>query len=223
MRNFTFFLILSFAAFVFITCADIEDKSDDIAATFDQQESKKQECENQQNHFWNGSRCVNPCEKNPCGNNARCQSISYSDYECKCDDGLFWNGSECRNIPSCDSKGITPCKDQDTGYIWSALANEKMNWDNAIAYCDNLMAGGFSDWSLPSLEVLKTLCIGIGLSKLGDTEFFWSSTPHSNEHYAWGYLFYDRSDWSWADQELCSYDVSESTFKSSSQAVRCVR
>ena len=224
MKNFTFFLILSFAVFVFTVCDDIENKSDDIAAAFDQQESKKQECESQNNHFWNGSRCVNPCESNPCGNNATCQSISYSDYECRCSYGLFWNGYECRNIPLCDLNGITPCKDKDTGYIWSALAKEKMNWDSAITYCEELVEGGYSDWNLPSIEVWKTFCFGSGLSKLKDDGVFWSSTLYnSNEKFAWVYSFFDRSDWIWAEQELCSYDVSDTAFKSSSQAIRCFR
>lgn len=86
--------------------------------------------------------------------------------------------TECKEGYCCVTKNTTPCIDPDTNYIWSARARQDMDWYSAIAYCDNLSEGGYDDWSLPSKEVLANFYNGNGSSKLGDTGFFWSSTPN---------------------------------------------
>jgi len=85
--------------------------------------------------------------------------------------------AEAEKRRSCDSnRGKFPCIDNTTGYMWSQLAPTEMTWGQAKNYCENLNQGGFSDWHLPSLNVLQTI-VGSGSSKFGDTGWFWSSTP----------------------------------------------
>ena len=126
-------------------------------------------------YFFNGSECANPCDAKPCGSEI-CEAKGSDTYECKCREG-YWDGSKCGEFPPCDMKNITPCIDTDTQYVWSARARQDMDWYSAIDYCDNLSEGGYDNWSLPSKEVLANFYNGNGSSKLGDTGFFWSSTP----------------------------------------------
>ena len=95
------------------------------------------------------------------------------------------------NLPECSPTSATPCIDSETinsdlektNLIWSGKAPEGMRWIDAVDYCKNLNEGGYSDWQLPSLDVLQTLvkkCEISGYSdgecsKFGDTAFFWSS------------------------------------------------
>ena len=125
-------------------------------------------------YFYNGSECVSPCEKNPCGN-GNCKSISVTTYECECSVG-YWDGSKCDEFPECDFQNITPCRDRLTNYIWSARAKQDMDWDSAISYCNNLMEGNFSDWTLPAIDILISLKYSSSYSIFGDSLVFWSST-----------------------------------------------
>lgn len=71
---------------------------------------------------------------------------------------------------SCDSnKGLFPCVDYATGYMWSKIL------EPGDGSCLSLYHGGFSDWYLPSIDVLETI-MGKGSSKLGDTVWLMSST-----------------------------------------------
>ena len=109
---------------------------------------------------------------------------------------------------NCESENrIFPCKDNATGYMWSKKSSS-MTWDAAINYCKRLNEGGFSDWHLPSLNLLKTLQ-GSGSSKLGDTGWFWSSTL-DDDSYAWRLDFADGK-------------ASNNFNKSYRSFVRCVR
>lgn len=158
-------------------------------------------------YFFNGSECVNPCDEKPCGNNVVCEATGADTYNCNCSEG-YWDGSKCGEFPPCDMKNITPCIDPDTNYIWSSRARQDMDWDSAMAYCDNLEKGGYSDWSLPSKEVLLHFYNGNGSSKLGDTGYFWSSTPY-DDYGAWHVDF--------SNGNVYVYN------KSNSYSVRCVR
>ena len=96
------------------------------------------------------------------------------------------------------------------GYTWSPPSSEGMEWDDAVSYCDNLAACGYSDWHLPTISELRTLvknckrtkaggscgvtdsclsydcwsdeCYGCddGHSKLGDFDIYWSSSTLSD-------------------------------------------
>lgn len=116
--------------------------------------------------------------------------------------------TECKEGYCCVTKNTTPCIDPDTNYIWSARARQDMDWDSAIAYCDNLSEGGYDDWSLPPEEVLANFYNGNGSSKLGDTGYFWSSTPYDVSE---AYLV------NFSNGDVFNYR------KSDSDSVRCVR
>lgn len=93
-----------------------------------------------------------------------------------CEKG-YWDGSKCDEFPPCDTKNITPCRDRDTNYIWSARARQDMDWDSAMAYCENLVEGEFSDWRLPSADVLDTLNrYGASGNIFGEDDIYWSSS-----------------------------------------------
>lgn len=98
------------------------------------------------------------------------------------------------NLPECSPTSATPCIDSATGLIWSGKAPERIRWIDAVDYCKNLNEGGYSDWRLPSLAVLRTLvkeCESNGYSdgecsKFGDIVFFWSSSSQGQ-----GVFFYN--------------------------------
>lgn len=116
--------------------------------------------------------------------------------------------AEAEKRVSCDTMPRKfPCIDSATGYMWSQQAPMDMTWSDAVNYCENLNQGVFSDWHLPSLNLLKSL-IGSGSSKLGDTGWFWSSTSNDSNH---------------ASDVNFSNGKGRSSSKSDKDSVRCVR
>jgi uncharacterized repeat protein (TIGR02543 family) len=80
--------------------------------------------------------------------------------------------------------------DPTTGLMWvyDASANGTANRDNAIAYCDNLVYAGHSDWFLPGVGQIhamynqKALFMGVQVAD------YWSSTPYDTGYdWYWGY------------------------------------
>jgi hypothetical protein len=67
------------------------------------------------------------------------------------------------------------------GLIWSGVAHQKMNWQQAINYCENLGGGA----RLPTADEYRALVQAMSLggqytaSLLPETggRFFWSSSP----------------------------------------------
>ena len=49
-----------------------------------------------ENYFWNGSECINPCESDPCTgiphSDGVCRSVGAEIYTCGCDEGYYWWG-----------------------------------------------------------------------------------------------------------------------------------
>ena len=101
------------------------------------------------------------------------------------------------------------CTDPETGYMWSSIASQDfVDARMAISYCETLNEKGFSDWKLPTLNVLKTI-ISNGKSKFGDRGIFWSSTLT-------GGFFYEHVDF--------SRGISPTFIpKGASYSARCVR
>ena len=117
------------------------------------------------------------------------------------------------NLPECSPTSAVPCFDSATGLIWSGQSAEKMHWADAVNYCKNLNDGGYSDWRLPSEEVLGSLvqncnnssgCEGDTdgkYSKFGDIVFLWSSTGGSST--ALGiYFFNSEAQWKSVDESF---------------------
>ncbi|MBO7126670.1 DUF1566 domain-containing protein [bacterium] len=70
------------------------------------------------------------------------------------------SGDTESKIPECDpttahTYGYPSCK--ESGLLWSLQANDAMDWDEAVSYCDNLNASGFDDWRLPTISELRKL------------------------------------------------------------------
>ena len=107
--------------------------------------------------------------------------------------------------------------DTSTGLMWQQAGSANyMDWEHALAYCEGLNLGGYTDWRLPNEKELRSLVDysrynpAINTTYFPNTvtvsSFYWSSTTYaSNADYAWGVYFhygyhshYDKSD---------SYDV----------------
>ena len=61
------------------------------------------------------------------------------------------------SLPQCSSANQTPCKDAQSGLIWSDTALFIMNHEDAAQFCETLTEGGYSDWRLPNIDELRTL------------------------------------------------------------------
>ena len=88
--------------------------------------------------------------------------------------------------------------DQMTGLMWQATEIRPEKWQQALAYCNQLDLGGYSDWRLPTIKELSTLVDESRANPAIDTTFFpgtrsssyWSSTTFT-EHpgFAWHVRF----------------------------------
>ena len=47
--------------------------------------------------------------------------------------------------------------DATTGLVWQKEFTSSINWNDALAYCQNLIYAGFTDWRLPNLNELASL------------------------------------------------------------------
>ena len=102
------------------------------------------------------------------------------------------------DLPECTPASEMPCIDSETWLVWSEKTADKINWEDAVTYCEQLNEGGYGDWQLPGFEVLMTLrqncepvifaenlgCNNTAdapFSKLGDDIPLWSSKPNYNK------------------------------------------
>jgi len=89
--------------------------------------------------------------------------------------------------------------DQMTGLTWQTIEVRPLKWAQALAYCEQLDLGGFTDWRLPTIKELSTLVNNKQINPSIDTTFFpatrsapyWTSTTFA-EHpgFAW-YVHFD--------------------------------
>ena len=90
--------------------------------------------------------------------------------------------------------------DTSTGLMWQqAGPSNEMNWEQALAYCEELNLGGYTDWRMPAKKALRSLVDfsrvdpAINTTYFPDTimSFYWSSTTNVYlTDYAWGAYFY---------------------------------
>jgi len=79
--------------------------------------------------------------------------------------------------------------DHTTGLTWQKNGPEAMAWEEALVYSEGLSLGGQSDWRLPNIKELRSLCDASRANPALDTTFFpdaqatpyWSSTSMVND------------------------------------------
>ncbi|MCU0661510.1 MAG: DUF1566 domain-containing protein [Myxococcota bacterium] len=59
--------------------------------------------------------------------------------------------------------------DVSTGLMWQSYPYWSGEWEAAIAYCDALELGGYTDWSLPTISELRSLVRGCDATMTGGT------------------------------------------------------
>ncbi|MEI8079940.1 MAG: DUF1566 domain-containing protein, partial [bacterium] len=108
--------------------------------------------------------------------------------------------------------------DNNTGLVWQQAAATAVSWENALAYAANLTLGSKSDWRLPNIKELRSICDDTRSNPALDTTVFpgttatryWSSTTQIND-----------STNAWLVEALTglvAYDA-----KTATCSVRCVR
>ena len=118
-----------------------------------------------------------------------------------------WNGESMDNTNNAGNytdNGDGTITDSSTGLIWQQTGpSDSMIWEKALAYCEGLNLGGFSDWRLPTIKELKSLvddsrnnpAINISYFLNTVSSFYWSSTTYANgTNGAWGVSFDDGGD-----------------------------
>jgi len=80
-------------------------------------------------------------------------------------------------LPSYHNNGDGTISDLNTGLMWSQTpdmdqdgdidVDDKMTYDEAVAYASEYIAGGYSDWRLPSIKELYSLIIFNGVDPSG--------------------------------------------------------
>ena len=129
--------------------------------------------------------------------------------------------AEAEKKGSCDTiPRKFPCTDLTTGYMWSQQAPQAMTKYEAVTYCKNLNHGGFSDWNLPNINLLKTLG-GNGSSKLGDKGNFWASDTGGSRTF--NPYTHETSSYYGCTVIFSNNSTNCTTEENKKNAVRCVR
>lgn len=117
------------------------------------------------------SVCINPCDEDPCSEIANatggCVATNWDEFSCECEDSYKWDETKCAPLPECGLDNITPCRDSSTKLVWSAKSSGTKTITNAIAYCDGLNEGEYTDWRVPNIDELRSLINGCSNTKVG--------------------------------------------------------
>lgn len=103
-------------------------------------------------------------------------------------------------------------EDKDSNLIWqiknTTEAQNKLSWENAVAYCENLQLMGTGEWRLPNTNELKSLMDYTQSNPIVNSTYFpfiseinylWASTSY-NANEAWnlnvrtGLVYYNQKD-----------------------------
>ncbi len=79
--------------------------------------------------------------------------------------------------------------DTATGLMWQQTEAGAMNWEDALAYCENLELAGYTDWRLPNINELQSLVdfeknfpsIDPTFFPGAESYLYWSSTTYAIE------------------------------------------
>ena len=155
-------------------CRNKENTTSGHLCTVDENSKEFYSCECENRHVWFQGECRRDlCDPNPCleveNATGYCKNAAdYSDYTCECDNSIFeYNGTICKTFPECSPESETPCKDSQTGLIWSARSLDTMDWTSAHSYCENSTEDGFKDWRLPTINELRTLIRNCSATRIG--------------------------------------------------------
>ncbi len=85
--------------------------------------------------------------------------------DCDCDNCNSHIPIENREEKAPSNSG--PYTDPNTQIVWSLEMGHWLSWEHANDYCENSEAYGFSDWSLPTIDQLRTLIKGCDNTKTG--------------------------------------------------------
>jgi hypothetical protein len=99
--------------------------------------------------------------------------------------------------------------DRATGLFWQKDFATPKTWQQALAYCEGLIYGGYGDWRLPNVNELRSLYDAKNnpasdFPDMPSDEYFWSSTSEVFGN-AWFVHFSDEDVFS--DIKTESYDV----------------
>jgi hypothetical protein len=101
--------------------------------------------------------------------------------------------------------------DTSTSLRWQqAGSSNAQTWEQALAYCEGLNLGGYTDWRLPTIKELESLVDYSRYDPAINTTYFpsavsslyWASTTYAyNTNHAWGVHFYygDGNDYNYKD------------------------
>ena len=92
------------------------------------------------------------------------------------------------NTPSLTNNNNLTITDNVTGLMWQKADGGEMTIENAVAYCDNLFLGGYSDWRLPiPIEAFSILnhqnsnpAIDTNYFASTAAEYWWTSVFENN-------------------------------------------
>jgi len=85
------------------------------------------------------------------------------------------------NIPTFINNGDGTITDTVTGLMWQGLDGGEMRIENAIAYCDTLTLGGFTNWRLPTAQESFSILNMQNVNPALNTTYF----PNNNAEYWW--------------------------------------
>jgi len=90
----------------------------------------------------------------------------------------------CVSTPTYIDNGDGTVSDTSTGLMWMQTDSEEtLNWEEALSYCENLEAGGYSDWRLPDVKELQSIVDYDGSYPAIDQDFFACTEFDDNENY----------------------------------------
>lgn len=94
-----------------------------------------------------------------------------------------------KSSSSLTDNGDGTVTDNDTGLMWSqASASNTKTWENALAWCENLVLSDYNDWRLPTIKELVSLVdddvdglfIDAGYFPDTTSSYYWSSTTSAD-------------------------------------------